>query len=181
MTTTLQPEPSNSNFVSHSPATQQGGGADIELCSLRNGVSLTQVANNIRPERAADQDRGGKAAASTRWLVANTRVYGGAAIQGVGSADVTAFLPAGTIYAVDVNSVFSGGRVYSKGPAHLRPHAPRLAGRNRRHHQHDVRRPRHGDLNVPSTGQLTGAQPLGHAAFRRIPAGQAGYDQCRYH
>ncbi len=99
------------HFISRSPETQHGGGSDVELFGLRNGVSIVDVENHIRAQFEPPKTAGAaKAAASTRWLVANTRVYGGGAIQGVGSANVTVFLPAGPVYLLDVGAVFSGAK-----------------------------------------------------------------------
>ena len=95
------------HFISHAPQTMNGGGSDVILIGLRNGVSLTAVENHIR----ANQGPPAGAAASTRWLNANIHAYGGATIYGQGTADVSAFLPAGTVYLVDTNSVFGGGPV----------------------------------------------------------------------
>ena len=98
------------HFISHAPQTMNGGGSDVVLIGLRNGVSLTTVENHIR----AQQGPPAGAAASTRWLKANVHVYGGAAIHGKGTADVSAFLPAGTVYLVDTNSIFGGPQVNAK-------------------------------------------------------------------
>lgn len=99
------------HFVSHAAAGPNGGGSDVELVGLHRGVSLSQALSHIRAQNQPSTKAGlAAAAASTRWLNRHVTGYGGAAIQGVGTADVTLFLPTGTSYLVDINSVFSGSR-----------------------------------------------------------------------
>jgi hypothetical protein len=122
------------HFISHAPEGANGGGSDDVLVGLRNGVTIGQVEAHIALQNEPPTKPGlAKAAASTRWLVANTHIYGGAAIQGIGTANTTAFLPAGTVYLLDTNGVFSGAKpvpvkaIHIYGPV---PHQllPAIAG-----------------------------------------------------
>lgn len=95
------------DITSTSPETANGGGGDVEVFAPNRGISVASVYAHIRAQQ------GPKAAASTRWLVKNVAIYGGAQIQGLGKAQAVLQLRAGTYTVADLNTVFSGGPVSS--------------------------------------------------------------------
>jgi hypothetical protein len=92
---------------STSPATADGGGADVEVFAPNRGISVASVYAHIRAQQ------GPQAAASTRWLTKNVAIYGGAQVQGAGRVTATLQLRAGTYTVADLNTVFAGGPVAS--------------------------------------------------------------------
>jgi hypothetical protein len=93
------------DVTSTSPASENGGGADVVVLRPNRGITLTNVYAHVR------QQQGPSAAASTRWLTKNVAIYGGVQIGGTGKATATISLRAGAYTVVDVNTVFAGGRV----------------------------------------------------------------------
>lgn len=100
-------------FTSSVPESQMGGGSDVAIIRRHNNVTLAQVVARIRAENTgpdATPEALVAAAAATKWLAnpANLTIYGGAAIQGVGSAHTVNILGPGTYQMLNLNSVFAG-------------------------------------------------------------------------
>ena len=102
------------HFVSKAPLDSSGnGGTDVAILQLRNGGTKAQLIANIR----AQQGKG--AAASTRWLVQHTTLYGGAGISGLGTADARINLVKGDYLVADINSIFSGAKTPQLTTLHI--------------------------------------------------------------
>ncbi|HSP39699.1 MAG TPA: hypothetical protein VLR26_18315 [Frankiaceae bacterium] len=158
-------------FVSRRGLDSKGnGGADIELAQPLHGVTLQQIEENI----AAQQGPNG--AASTRWLAANTRFFGGAAIQGVGHCGHHAVRAAG-------NPVLHRRQRGLRRPP-VRPGIPhqRHPGEadpasHRGHYRRDLPGSVQGHVDHPAEGQLPDPEHLRHDPLRGLRAGQEQHDR----
>lgn len=118
------------HFTSSNPASDRGpGGSDVEMFKLRAGVTTAQLISKLRAGSGGNGPptpaQLAQAAAGTRFLNQNVRLFGGAAFEGRGAADVTETLYAGTYYLMDINAVFANQpvtvrtlRVFGSPPAH---------------------------------------------------------------
>lgn len=97
-------------------STNGNGGADVTVFKPHPGISVSSVYAHIR---AQGDPTPAKAEASTRWLTRNVGIYGGAAIQGAGTARDVIALAAGDDTVADLNTVFAPGASVVSSKLHV--------------------------------------------------------------